>query len=275
MVNAVAASRGVNASRAPPEAARATSASRAPPSMAIRAVNANRGMARVLVAAPIGSKQRPQRLRRPCPHSLRACLRSVVRNRGAPSAKLSRSLPITRIFRRSCCGRYAPASEPARDAPDGRTRGRRPPHGEPVLNRAFRILTAFRPGDRSLPLASLSARSGLPAPTTLRLARKLVELGALERDEDGRYVIGLRLLEIANRTEVPVYPGAVFPLVSTQARVKRWEALYGKLFYNGAWTEKWPEEGAVRRKNKRQDRLPDPLDREQELSMVRIPDADR
>jgi len=57
----------------------------------------------------------------------------------------------------------------------------------------------------------------------------------------------LRLLEIAQRPEVPVYPGAVFPLVNTQALVKRWEGLYGKLFYNGAWTEVWPEEGAVRR----------------------------
>ena len=57
----------------------------------------------------------------------------------------------------------------------------------------------------------------------------------------------LRLLEIAKRTDVPVYAGAVWPLVQTPAVVKRWESLYGKLFYNGAWTEKWPEEGAVRR----------------------------
>ena len=57
----------------------------------------------------------------------------------------------------------------------------------------------------------------------------------------------LRLLEIAGRTEIPVYPGAVYPLVNSQALVKRWEALYGKLFYDGAWTETWPEEGAVRR----------------------------
>ncbi len=57
----------------------------------------------------------------------------------------------------------------------------------------------------------------------------------------------LRLLEIAKRTEIPVYPGAVFPLVNTPALVKRWESLYGRLFYNGAWTEQWPDEGAVRR----------------------------
>ena len=57
----------------------------------------------------------------------------------------------------------------------------------------------------------------------------------------------LRLLEIAQRTEVPVVPGAVFPLVNSQSRTRLWEQLYGKLFYKGAWTEVWPEEGAVRR----------------------------
>ena len=57
----------------------------------------------------------------------------------------------------------------------------------------------------------------------------------------------LRLLEIAKRTDIPVYAGAVWPLVQTQDLVKRWESLYGKLFYKGAWTETWPAEGAVRR----------------------------
>jgi inosine-uridine nucleoside N-ribohydrolase len=65
------------------------------------------------------------------------------------------------------------------------------------------------------------------------------------RDEEVSHT--LRLLEVAQRTEVPVYPGAVFPLVNTQARNKRWEALYGKLFYKGAWTEVWPTEGTSRR----------------------------
>ena len=65
------------------------------------------------------------------------------------------------------------------------------------------------------------------------------------RDEEVSHT--LRLLEIARRTEVPVYAGAVWPLIQTQASVKRWEGLYGKLFYNGAWTETWPAEGAVRR----------------------------
>src|SRR5262245_40108271 len=65
------------------------------------------------------------------------------------------------------------------------------------------------------------------------------------RDEEVNHT--LRLLEIARRTDVPVLPGAVYPLVNTQARTKLWEALYGKLFYKGAWTEVWPSEGTVRR----------------------------
>ena len=77
-------------------------------------------------------------------------------------------------------------------------RGRRPAQGEPVLDRAFRILAAFEPGQRSLSLAALSRRAGLPKPTALRLARKLVQWGALERAASGEYVVGLRLLEIAS-----------------------------------------------------------------------------
>jgi inosine-uridine nucleoside N-ribohydrolase len=53
----------------------------------------------------------------------------------------------------------------------------------------------------------------------------------------------LRLLEIAGRTEVPVVPGAVMPLVNTAARTKAWERLYGKLFYKGAWNEGGPAPG--------------------------------
>jgi len=65
------------------------------------------------------------------------------------------------------------------------------------------------------------------------------------RDEEVSHT--LRLLEIAGRTEVPVHPGAVYPLVNTQQRTRLWEQLYGQLFYKGAWTETWPAEGTVRR----------------------------
>jgi DNA-binding IclR family transcriptional regulator len=79
-----------------------------------------------------------------------------------------------------------------------RVRGRRPARGEPVLDRAFRMLSCFEPASLSLSLTSLSARAGLPKATALRIARKLVEWGALERTGDGDYVIGLRLLEVAS-----------------------------------------------------------------------------
>jgi DNA-binding IclR family transcriptional regulator len=78
-------------------------------------------------------------------------------------------------------------------------KGGRPASGEPVLDRAFRVLQAFADGgSRRLSLTALSSRSGLPKTTAHRLAAQLVALGALEKLEDGTFVIGLRLLEIAS-----------------------------------------------------------------------------
>ena len=77
-------------------------------------------------------------------------------------------------------------------------RGRKPTAGEPVLERAFRLLAAFGPADRSLSLTAMSARAGVPKSSALRLARQLIECGALERLGDADFVIGLRLLELAS-----------------------------------------------------------------------------
>jgi purine nucleosidase len=49
----------------------------------------------------------------------------------------------------------------------------------------------------------------------------------------------LRLLEIADRTDVPVYAGAEFPLLNSKEETERWEALYGKFEYKGCWTDKF------------------------------------
>ena len=49
----------------------------------------------------------------------------------------------------------------------------------------------------------------------------------------------LRLLEIANCTDVPVIAGAEFPLLNSKEESERWEALYGKFEYKGAWTDKF------------------------------------
>lgn len=57
----------------------------------------------------------------------------------------------------------------------------------------------------------------------------------------------LRMLELIGRPEIPVVPGATYPLVNSQEATKRWEARHGKLFYKGAWTEEWSKEVLVRR----------------------------
>ena len=62
-----------------------------------------------------------------------------------------------------------------------RVRGRRPPQGDPVVDRAFALLAAFDAGHRSLTLGELSRRSGIPTSSTLRLAGRLMAWGALER----------------------------------------------------------------------------------------------
>lgn len=53
------------------------------------------------------------------------------------------------------------------------------------------------------------------------------------RDEEVLHV--LRLLEIIGRTDIPVVPGATFPLVSSREYIAKWETLYGKIVYQGAW----------------------------------------
>ena len=53
------------------------------------------------------------------------------------------------------------------------------------------------------------------------------------RDQQVRHA--LRLLEIMGRTDVPVLPGAVTPLVNTPAETARWEEQHGALVYKGAW----------------------------------------
>jgi len=53
------------------------------------------------------------------------------------------------------------------------------------------------------------------------------------RDEEVQHT--LRLMEIIGRTDIPVVPGAVFPLVSSKEYIQNWEKTYGKMVYMGAW----------------------------------------
>jgi len=63
------------------------------------------------------------------------------------------------------------------------------------------------------------------------------------RDEEVAHT--LRLLETVGRTDVPVVPGAAFPLVRTREESQLWQQRYGKVAYAGAWDERWWHEPFV------------------------------
>jgi purine nucleosidase len=56
------------------------------------------------------------------------------------------------------------------------------------------------------------------------------------RDENVAHT--LRMLEIIGRTDIPVVPGAVFPIDNSPQFIAAWEKRYGKVTYQGAWN--WP-----------------------------------
>lgn len=57
--------------------------------------------------------------------------------------------------------------------------------------------------------------------------------GDMWRDEEVAHT--LRMLELIGRTDVPVLPGAVFPLINRMEFIDRWETLYGAVHYQGTW----------------------------------------
>jgi inosine-uridine nucleoside N-ribohydrolase len=62
--------------------------------------------------------------------------------------------------------------------------------------------------------------------------------GSVWRDTATAYA--LRTLELIGRTDIPVVPGAILPLLNSQEATKRWEGLYGRLVFKGPWTDYWP-----------------------------------
>jgi len=73
-----------------------------------------------------------------------------------------------------------------------------------------------------------------PAVETLGIC---VVSGDQWRDEEIAHT--LRLLEIVGRTDIPVLPGAVFPLVHTRQQALLGGQFYGKINYMGAWDARW------------------------------------
>jgi purine nucleosidase len=63
------------------------------------------------------------------------------------------------------------------------------------------------------------------------------------RDEELAHT--LRLLELIDRTDIPVLSGARFPLIRTREEAQLWQEHFGKVSYAGAWDDRWWHEASV------------------------------
>ncbi|GAB2192036.1 nucleoside hydrolase [Sessilibacter sp. MAH2] len=62
------------------------------------------------------------------------------------------------------------------------------------------------------------------------------------RWRDANVAQALRWLELANRSDIPVIPGAIFPLLNSEKSTELWEERYGELIWKGAWQKAWAED---------------------------------
>jgi DNA-binding IclR family transcriptional regulator len=69
--------------------------------------------------------------------------------------------------------------------------------GRTVTSKVLAILAAFEASSTPLTLTQIAEAAQVPLPTAHRLVAELVEWGALERDDRGRYAVGMRLWEIS------------------------------------------------------------------------------
>src|SRR6202166_1499223 len=136
-------------------------------------------------------------------------------------------------------------------------------HSERLAMRNLRLLlfvpfllitndVAFAQGPRKVVInqdCSGPGGSNLQTLLTLIQSREVEVLGITVvsgnqwRDEEVAHT--LRLLEIIGRTDIPVVPGAAFPLVRRREEAQRWQERYGKVAYAGAWDERWWHEPFV------------------------------
>lgn len=74
--------------------------------------------------------------------------------------------------------------------------GRTSQPGQSVTGRVLGILAVFERSLAPRSLSEISIETGLPLSTTHRLVGELEEWGALQRDDNGRYQVGVRLWEL-------------------------------------------------------------------------------
>ncbi|MGN6221147.1 MAG: IclR family transcriptional regulator [Microbacterium sp.] len=96
------------------------------------------------------------------------------------------------------------------------------PSGDSMTERIVRVLETFTV-ERSMQSASeIGRRAGLPSSTAHRIVDELVDAGLLERDEDRRVHLGLRLWELALRgsTALRLRQAALPHMETVQARIR-------------------------------------------------------
>jgi DNA-binding IclR family transcriptional regulator len=74
------------------------------------------------------------------------------------------------------------------------------PTGDSATDRLVRILDTFTPTRTVQTATEIGRRSGLPSSSAHRIVAELVDAGLLERDDDRRVRIGMRLWELATRS---------------------------------------------------------------------------
>ncbi|WP_062289475.1 IclR family transcriptional regulator [Demequina phytophila] len=94
--------------------------------------------------------------------------------------------------------------------------------GDSVTSRLVRVLETFTPTRTAQTAAEIGRRAGLPSSTAHRIVGELVDAGLLERDDDRRVRVGMRLWELATRSShaLRLRQAALPAMERVQARVR-------------------------------------------------------
>jgi len=94
--------------------------------------------------------------------------------------------------------------------------------GDSVTDRLIRVLETFTSARTVQTAAEIGRRAGIPPSSAHRIVGELVDAGLLERDEDRRIRVGMRLWELATRSShaLRLRQAALPSMERVQARVR-------------------------------------------------------
>jgi inosine-uridine nucleoside N-ribohydrolase len=120
-----------------------------------------------------------------------------------------------------------------------------------LLLLALTSLTAAQPRRKIIINQDVSGPGGSNVQTLMLLIRspqvEVLGITVVTGDQwlDEEVAHTLCLLEILGRTDIPVFRGAAAPLTRTREEAKFWQQRYGKLFYAGAFDDRWYHESNI------------------------------